>query len=455
MKRPASLRHRLLLLALLLLTVVWLLTSWVTWRDASHEVDELLDSHLAQAAALLVVQESREANEGYHHDQIDTPSLHRYAPQVVFQVWHDGELGLRSGTAPATRLSTLTDGFETRELAGVAWRIFAATGAQEDVQIYVGERIESRQHIAMTILYSTLWPLALALPLMAVGLWWAIRQALRPLDELHEALNQRDPHLLTPIELTHPAAEMQPVQQALNQLLARVNQLLMQERRFTADAAHELRTPVAAIRAQAQVALASADMAEQHEALLATIKGCDRAAYTIDQMLQLARLDSVSEHPTGQPADALAIFNLVDCAQDVAQTLQPTAQDRLQSLTLDTPVSCRVAGNSKRWSMLIRNLLDNSLRYSPRGATVVLRITTQHGQVQLTVEDSGPGLSEADMQRLGERFFRVAGTDTPGSGLGWSIIQRVAEVEGVQLAVSRSAHLGGLCVRLQCPVVPG
>lgn len=447
MKRPSSMRQRLLLLALLLLTGVWLLTAWITWRDASHEVNELLDSHLAQAASLLVVQQSREANEGYHHDQIDTPTLHRYAPQVVFQVWHNNELGLRSSAAPADRLSTLQTGFETREVASVAWRIFAAPGAEADVQVYVGERMASRQHIAQAILISTLWPLALALPLMAGGLWWAIRQALRPLDELREALAQRNPQAPTPIALTHPPLEMLPVQHTLNQLLARVSQLLQQERRFTADAAHELRTPVAAIRAQAQVALASQQSDEQQTALLATIKGCDRAAHTIEQMLQLARLDNLDTAPVTPHT-----FDLVHCANEVVQQLMPTAQDRTQTLTLHLPDHCRVAGNSHRWALLLRNVLDNSLRYSPRAARIELRLTQQAGHATLSVEDSGPGLSPAHLARLGERFFRVAGTDTRGSGLGWSIIQRVAQVEGITLEVDASVDLGGLRVRLQFPI---
>lgn len=447
MKPPASMRQRLLLLALLLLAGVWLLTAWITWRDASHEVNELLDSHLAQAASLLVVQQSREANEGYHHDQIDTPVLHRYAPQVVFQVWHDGELGLRSSAAPADRLSALQAGFETREVDGVAWRIFAAPGAEADVQVYVGERMASRQHIALAILISTLWPLALTLPLMAGGLWWAIRQALRPLDELREALAQRNPQALMPIALTHPPLEMLPVQHTLNQLLARVNQLLQQERRFTADAAHELRTPVAAIRAQAQVALASQQSDEQQTALLATIKGCDRAAHTIEQMLQLARLDKLDTPPVTPDT-----FDLVHCANEVAQQLQPTAQDRAQTLALHLPDHCHVAGNSHRWALLLRNVLDNSLRYSPRDARIELRLTQQAGHATLSVEDSGPGLSPAHLARLGERFFRAAGTDTRGSGLGWSIIQRIAQVEGITLEVDASVDLGGLRVRLQFPI---
>jgi len=248
---------------------------------------------------------------------------------------------------------------------------------------------------------------------------------------------------------------MQPVQQALNQLLARVNQLLQQERRFTADAAHELRTPIAGIRAQAQVALASHDMAEQHEALLSALKGCDRAAHTVDQMLQLARLDSASEPlahtdnplPTDGPP-----FDLADCASQVASTMMAAAQNREQTLTQQTSTPCWITGNSNRWAMLVRNLLDNSLRYSPRGAHIVLRVAMHDDQATLDVEDSGPGLTDEQLQRLGERFFRVAGTDTPGSGLGWSIIQRIAQVEGAHLRVGRSTELGGLSVRLQRPV---
>lgn len=442
---PTSLRRRFLLLTLLLLTVVWLLTAWITWRDARHELNELLDSHLAQAAALLVVQQSREASEGYHHEQMNTPSLHRYTPQVVFQVWHDGELGMRSTQAPLTPLSNLKQGFETRQIDGVAWRVFAAQGAEHDVQVYVGEQVRSREHIALAVLRSTLWPLALALPMLALGLWWITRRSLHPLDTLSRDLSQRAPHTLTPIELADAPDEIRTVQDALNDLLGRIGRALDNERRFTADAAHELRTPLAAIRAQAQVALSSDDLTGQHEAMLNVMKGCDRATHAVEQMLQLARLDSVGEQTATSTIDGQ--FDLVACAQELADNLADTVASREQQLVLELPPTCPITGSASRWRMLMRNLLDNAARHSPRGSTIRLSVRREGSDAVLQVEDSGPGMSEADRQRLGDRFFRVTGTQASGTGLGWSIVKRIASIEHAQIAVETSA-LGGLSVRI-------
>jgi signal transduction histidine kinase len=185
------------------------------------------------------------------------------AHQVAFQVFHEGRLALRSANAPALPMvdsgERFLTGFKTVQIDGIAWRVFAAHGAERDVQVYVGEQVTSRASILWAILRSTLWPMLVALPLLALAAWWAVHRGVAPLRRLGHTLAQRQPHALQPVIVDRAPSEMTPMLDALNGLLERIAGLLESERRFTADAAHELRTPIAAIRTQAQVALGEAD----------------------------------------------------------------------------------------------------------------------------------------------------------------------------------------------------
>ena len=269
LRRPLrSLQGRLLALVLGVVGAIWVAAGLLSARGARHELDELLDGHLAQAAALLIAQQGHPGEDDEDAIADDAPQLHRYAPRVAFQVWQDGQLRMRSPTAPLTPLSGLRHGFETRTLDGEPWRLFATQGRGRGVQVYVAERMSSRADILQGMLIGLMSPLALALPLIALAVWWAVRRGLRPLGQLGQSLAGRQPGDLSPVVLpgATPPAELLPVLQNLNDLLARIGALLDSERRFTADAAHELRTPIAAIRAQAQVALAASEDAERRHA---------------------------------------------------------------------------------------------------------------------------------------------------------------------------------------------
>ncbi|MHB1332183.1 MAG: ATP-binding protein [Sulfuriferula sp.] len=442
-KPPGSLQGRLLALVLAVVVGVWLATATMTWFDARHELDELLDSHLAQAAALLVVQQAREIEDDGRG--IDTPTLHRYAPKVAFQVFHEGHLVLRSANVSAAPMVELGQGiktgFTTVQIGGIAWRVFAAYGAERDVQVYVGEQASSRDSILWAVLRSTLWPMVVALPLLALAVWWAVYRGVAPMRRLGRALAERQPQALHPLALDGMTVEMVPMVNALNGLFERIGTLLESERRFTADAAHELRTPIAAIRAQAQVALGEADDALRTHALKNTLEGCDRATRLVEQLLTLSRLEAVA-------APAMADVDLSALTQRVVAELAPKALVKNQALEFETVEPCCVPGDEMLLAVLVRNLIDNAVRYSPASAQVKVSVRQQAARVVLSVEDSGPGLAEADRKRLGERFFRVPGSSESGSGLGWSIVRRIAAVHRLDLQVETSAELGGLAVRV-------
>jgi len=442
MHHPRSLQGRLLFLVIGSIAVVWLATAAVTWYDMRRELDELLDSHLAQAAALLVVQQGREVEDEDH--DLEAPALHRYAPKVAFQVFHEGRLELRSVNAPAWSTAdaagAFQSGFKTVDVDGVAWRVFAAHGKTRDVQVYVGERVDSRSSILWAAMRSTLWPISVALPLLALASWWAVIRGMGPLRELGRTLANRQPQALQPVVVADAPSEMTPMLDALNGLFERIARLMASERRFTADAAHELRTPIAAIRAQAQVALGAGDDARvRRHALHATLAGCDRAARLIEQLLTLSRLEAgVLPVTATQDLSSLARQVVADAASEALQ--------KGQTIELQSPDSCPVLGDATLLAVLMRNLVDNAVRYSPRGASVRVAVVCRRKEVVLDVQDSGPGLAEEDMRRLGERFFRVLGAAESGSGLGWSIVRRIAAAHLARVQVRRSLLLGGLDV---------
>lgn len=445
MKALHSLQARVLALALAALALIWLVSAAMIWVDTRHELDELLDGHLAQAAALLVVHQTQA--EGDEDELANAHSPHKYAPRVAFQVFHHGVLTLRSSNAPLEPLSPKESGFDTvRDPQGQSWRILATTGAEPDVRVVVAERLEARHAILGALARSVLLPLGLALPALALALWWSVRQGLRPLHALRQTLEQRRPDALAPVDGAHLPAELQPLVGALNALMQRIAEVLASERRFTADAAHELRTPIAAIRMQAQVAQgAGTDDAARSHALQATLAGCDRATRLVEQLLALARLEAHNSSAPVLACDAAQV------TRAVLADLAPTALARQQTVEFDAPGPAPLAVDEMALRMLVRNLVDNALRYSPEGARVQVQIVPTPGQLCWQIDDSGPGLEAAALPRLGERFFRVLGSGQSGSGLGWSIVRRIARVQGADIVVEPSPTLGGLRVQVRWP----
>jgi two-component system sensor histidine kinase QseC len=430
--RAPSLQARLLGLVLGAAATAWLATAAWTWIDVRHEVEELLDSHLAQAAALLIAQRVHPDDDDVDRD---TPPLHRYARRVAFQVWHGDAMVLRSATAPADGpMAPTAKGFQDVILEGERWRVFATVAGERDDRVYVGERASAREDILWAITRGVLGPLIIALPVLAGLAGWAVWRGLAPLRRLGAQVSGRAAEALEPLALPSAGRELQALVGALNALLGRVARLLQAERRFTADAAHELRTPLAALRAQAQVALAAEDDASRRLALKGTLEGCDRATRLVDQLLLLARLENQAQATKGST-------DLAVVGRAVLAELAPRALDKRQTLELDAPAHLRVEGNESLLAALLRNLVDNALRYGPTEARIEVRIEPH----RITVDDSGPGMDAAGRARLGERFFRQAGHDESGSGLGWSIVRRIADVHGLAVRTEPSP-LGGLRV---------
>lgn len=439
MNGHGSLKRRLLALALTTVVVIWIGATAFTYYDARHEFDEILDAHLAQSASLLSVQASHDT------DEIETehaPLLHKYSRRVAFQVWEGGRvLRLHSANAPSQPLADNEQGFSDSVIDGERWRVFSTWDESRNNLIHVAERAEVRDELAQGIAGNLLKPLLISLPLLAILLWVAVTRSLRPLVRLAGEVEQREPDSLAPLNAGTAPREVVPLIERLNRLFVRIDASLQKERRFTADAAHELRTPVAAIKAQAQVARASSNDEERIRALDNAILGCDRATHLIEQLLTLARIDTLGEE-TAESCLLRAI------AAETIAAIAPAALNQNVRIELTEGDEVAVRGNPVLLRIMLRNLIDNAVRHTPPGSTVTISVSNEQGNTSLSVSDNGPGIPEQELARLTERFYRPLGTQASGSGLGLSIVKRIAEIHNASLQIASRDEGAGLRVEV-------
>ncbi|MCK6390188.1 MAG: ATP-binding protein [Azonexus sp.] len=440
-----SLRRRLLGLLLGGLAIGWLTMVAFSYLDAHQEIDELFDAQLAQAAQTLLAMA-----DPAQHATIDPPGAiaHKYQRGLRFQIWRaDGVLLLRSDNAPNGPL-TDTDGFSATDQGDGHWRHYSQWDARHQLQVQVSENHRLRDELIGQIAWRLILPALFGLPLIGLGIWLATRRGLASLDDVADQIARRDPQQLQAVHPSAAPAEIRCLLEALNQLFTRVEGALEAERRFTADAAHELRTPLAALQAQLQVALRARNDAERQHSLSQLQSGLSRASHLVDQMLQLARLDPESALPNPVTVD-LGLL-----AQSVCAELGMQILDKQLDFELMADEDCVVAGQADWLRILIRNLVDNAVRYTPPGGRVVIRLERISAQCLLRIEDSGPGIPPDKRDQALRRFHRLNPAAESGSGLGLAIVSRIAELHGTRLHLSgEPGH--GLRVDITFPGQPG
>ncbi|PWB40503.1 MAG: two-component sensor histidine kinase [Rhodocyclales bacterium] len=438
-----SLRRRLLFLLSGTVLAAWLATAVFTYFDAREEIGEMLDAHLAQSAGLIAAQLEHELDD----DRESTvPRQYKHERKIAFQVWDKkGRLLLRSSSAPETRLQSRSEGYGDAEIDGKRWRIFSRWDESRHYLVQVGERYELRNELAESVASHLLHPLYFALPALALLIWLAVGAGLAPLAGIAREVAQRAPDNLAHLDAGNAPREISPLIAALNALFDRLRTSLEQERRFTADAAHELRTPLAAVKTQAQVALGATGEAERGRALANVVSGTDRAARLVEQLLVLARLDPQTALPPGQRVDLQAL------AQQGVAELAPAAAGKGVEAGLAPGEAAPVAGDAVLLAVLLRNLLDNAVRYTPPGGEVEVSVKPAAGGVSLAVVDSGPGIPEAERGKVFDRFHRVLGTGEEGSGLGLSIVRRIADLHRATVVLGEGPGGRGLRVEVTFP----
>lgn len=437
MHRHASLRQRLLTLVLIAIVLVWLITAAFTYHDAREEIDEILDAYLAQTSALLLAQSKHELDE---METEHAPLLHKYSRRVAFQVWEQGQrLRLHSANAPQQALTKQERGFSNSTIDGIRWRVFSSWNESGEFLFHVAERSNVRDEMASELAISLLRPLLFSLPLLAILLWIAVTRGLLPLVNLTREVEQRKPENLVALDTSSAPREVMPLIERLNRLFELIAASMQKERRFTADAAHELRTPISAIKAQAQVARSATNDMERNHALDNAILGCDRASRLITQLLTLARVDMLDS----SMLESCLIRNI---AAEIIADLAPSAMKKGVQLELLPGPDIKIHGNAELLRVLLRNLLDNAMQHTPSGTAVHVQINQEPQTVCLTVRDNGPGIAEEERAKVLERFYRPLGTQASGSGLGLSIVKRIAEMHDADLQILSVSEGNGLQV---------
>jgi two-component system sensor histidine kinase QseC len=436
-----SLRRRLLGLLLGGVAIAWLVTMVFSYIDAHHEVDELFDAQLAQAAQTLLALAGHD--EGDDIEELGDIA-HKYQRRLRFQIWSDdGKLLMRSKNAPETAL-TVTNGFsETSNREEGHWRHFSQWNHERSLQVQVSENHHIRDDLVGHIAWRLLLPALFGLPLIGLWVWLATRQGLSSLDGIARQIASREPQQLQALNPTTAPEEIRTMLEALNGLFKRVGETLDAERRFTADAAHELRTPLAALQAQLQVALRARDDDERERSLAQLQSGLTRASHLVDQMLQLARLDPESSLPDSQIVD-LAIL-----AEDVCAELGTAILDKNIDFDLQAKPGCAITGQTDWLRVLMRNLVDNAIRYTPAGGKILVSLSDEPNGYCFTVCDNGPGIPLAERNAVLRRFHRLNQQDQPGSGLGLSIVVRIAELHGAQIQLDDADEATGLSISIR------
>ena len=449
-----SLRRRLLLAILGVFIAAWIITTAGAYIDSRSEVENLLDSELDQVARALLTLSQHELAEQLKSSEVNrnsTLDIFGYdKPQsgavakLAFQVWIGDKLALRSSNSPSQRLAHITSGFTVLDTADERWRVFSLTDERQNITAYVGQHFSARDDLVGATALRTIVPVFLAVPIIALLTWFCIGHALRPLNKVAERVAGRSSFDLSPIEDPNFPTETKPLIDSLNRLFGRLSHAFDTTRRFTADAAHELRTPLAGIAAQTDVALLATDPAVRSAALMNMKTAIKSMAHLVQQLLTLARCDS---------ATSTTVFSQVDLSATVASTVQQlefaaTAHEIQMKFVGHEPLT--VEGCAMSLALITRNIVDNAIRYTPPGGEVNVEVGERDNKVWLRVTDTGPGIDPAQRELLFQRFYRGAQQHVPGSGLGLSIVQRCVDIHGGDIDL-QSPERGGLSVLVRLP----
>ena len=405
--------------------------AWIGFEGSQDEADELFDARLATSArvlaALIATQPRPPAGpplvvsfpaplEAAAHDEAG-PFGHHYETKIAFQALDSqGRVLMRSASAPQTPYAPLAPGFSMQR----DWRVFTLRSGELWVQ--AAERDEVRDELSVKLAWAAVAPLIAGIPLLLLLIGLLVRYGLAPLAELARRIERRQPGSLAPIALARSTAEIEPVLAALNGLLERVQSAIARERRFIADAAHELRTPLAALKVHAQNAVRAASEAERRASLERMMAGLERSTRLVEQMLALNRA-TAARAPTPESV------SLRQVVEDALDDVLPALKDRGVKLSVvsEPPMAeLVVSGERDKLTCLARNLLDNAVRYAPPGSTVQVGLVERAGANSFTVTDQGPGIPRELRERVFESYYRVPGSASEGSGLGLAIVRAIA-----------------------------
>ena len=430
-----SIRSRLLITLLTLVTCASLLAGWFAYRQAVQESATLFDYQLRQMALSL-------RNQVSLAQQIEVPTQQEDADFVV-QIWDVFGRSIVYVSRPGLpAINRPNAGYANFDFNGEPWRVYGLDTV--DGVIQVAQPVRIQQAIARSSAIRVAIPVLLLVPILGIAIVLVVQGGLRPLQRVAAEVKSRQVNSLTPVEAGPLPEEVAPLVHELNRLLARVDSAFAIQRAFIADAAHELRSPLTAVRLQIQLLDRATDEAAAREARARLGEAVDRATHMIEQLLTLAR--SEPRDVTGE----LKPVPLETPAAEAISDMHALAQSRHIELELRAEPNVWVRGDQAALRTLVRNLVDNAVRYTPEQGKVEIRVGSTDTGATLAVLDSGPGIPEADRGRAFDRFYRRAAAPEGGSGLGLAIVKAIAERHGARIALD-TAPLGGLQVTVTFP----
>lgn len=441
-----SIRRTLLVYLLLGLAAVAVLATWFTYQETRREIGDVFDLQLKQLAYSTRIDDLVRGRPPSLTPQGSRPAAG--VSEIVTQIWdRDGVLVYWSRPGAGLPVPA-REGYSNVTLNGREWRVYTHVEGTHALQ--VAHAMDERQEIAAQAALRTLLPVAALIPILGVLIWYAVGVGLKPLYAMSRAVGKRRPDAMAPIAEGGLPRELRPLAASLNALLSRLDDAMSAQRRFTADAAHELRTPLAALKLQVELAERANDPATRDAALAELNAGVDRAAHLVEQLVTMARLEPEATARNSAPVELAAL------ARQAIVARAGLAGDKHIDLGLTRAAEVAVPGDEASLAMLVGNLLDNALRYTPAGGRIDVAIDRNETAAILSVVDTGPGIPAAERERVFERFYRVPGSGTAagtvGSGLGLSIVRRIAQAHGATVELDEGPEQRGLAVRVRFPV---
>lgn len=467
-----SIKKRLITMTVTAATVLIAISWSLIFAESKHEIDEIFDARLGQSAKLLALSapqllmmppEQLElfyeqwyqgiSNHAGLDDDDPTPYGHPYEQKLMFQLFSASEgVLLRSPAAPPTPLSVPDKiGYHPISFDSQLWRSFqirlpSTAPDQEAAFLIVAEKQAIRDELIDDIAFSTGIPQLLLIPCLALAIILLVNYIMQPVGELQQALSRRTINKLHAIQVSQPTIELKPLIDQLNYLLSELDKAWVREKRFTHTAAHELKTPLAVLRLNAENALASDNPTDLQNDLTHILKGIERTDRLIQQLLMLARVEGGNAFPFNET-------DLMACLRDVIGSLVPLALKQDQNLSLDGPDTLMMDANGVLLTSLFSNLIDNAIRYAGKNADINISVTLQSDDwVAIRVCDSGQPIPDMIRERIFEKFFRANTERGDGAGLGMSIISDIALLHGGDIVLEGNQTASGNCFLVTLPV---
>ncbi|WP_336056878.1 ATP-binding protein [Nitratireductor sp. CH_MIT9313-5] len=446
-----SIRTRLVAILTVSTGLIWLLaTGWI-YYSTQEEVEQVLDARLMEAARMVNsllsddrIELSGNGGEGagaaLSRDNLGLP----YDRQLFCQIWSlEGGLVGRSENAPETSQDDSSEGFSETIADGEAWRIYTIRNDALGVRVTVGDSLSVRERLVGDVIKGLVIPAMLILPFMIIGILVSVKRGLLPLDRMARALSSRAAEDLSPLESDPVPIEIKPTVDALNELFRRVEEVRERERSFTAFAAHELKTPLAGVKTQTQIALASQDVEVHARALRQIAVGVDRTSRLVKQLLDLATVEAAGPERKSDLIDPSRVL------QQIRDELPSDAVRARVKIEGSLDLHGRIPGEAQFLSMALRNLLENALNHSPDEAEVLCRVHPADGLLNFIIEDEGPGISSDEIDQVINKFARGSNRSASGSGLGLAIVQvSVGRIGGEFSLVPRQPRGLGTVVKV-------